>query len=383
MFTLNKKLLVSISAAAALSLGLSACMENATPESSTTPSKASIDGGVSYPVVNDKTGPYYVNEQVSKDAKEIRYGRIPTKKEIAAWNTDVMPDGTGLPEGEGTADEGSDIYDEKCVMCHGDFGSGGGGYPSLAKGNAYDLHKTLTNQRIKPDEDGPVRVFGTYWPQVTTLWSYIKDAMPHPMTGSLTDDQVYSLVAFILNANELKIDGVEVDDDYVLNREKLLKLKMPNRDGFEPNIDGPNGPENVRKFFANPDNFGAQKVKPSERCMKDCQEPTAKVVYIKGAGISDFHPPLNDTRDLPKVESKGFNAAKAYEANCAMCHGAEGMGAPVLGDKAAWSAVLTNGKAKVYSNGIHGINGMPPKGGSDLSDNDFKSVVDYMISKSK
>ena len=380
MFKLNKKLLISISAAAALSLGLSACMENATPGSST-PKEADIDGGVSYPVVNGKTGPYYVNTKAHTGA--VKFGRTPTKAEYDEWNSDIMPDGTGLPEGEGTAEEGSDIYDEKCVMCHGDFGSGGGGYPSLSKGNAYELHETLTNQRIKPDTDGPVRVFGTYWPQASTLWWYIKDAMPHPMTDSLTDDEVYSLVAFILNANEMKIDGEEVDDEYVLNREKFLKIKMPNRDGFEPNIAGPNGPENVRKFFANPDNFGAQKVKASERCMHNCQEPTAKVIYIQNGGINDFHPPLSNVKDLPKEENKGFDAAKAYETNCAMCHGAEGMGAPVVGDKAAWSAVLTKGKNKVYSNGIHGINGMPPKGGSDLSDNDFKSVVDYMISKSK
>jgi cytochrome c len=268
-------------------------------------------------------------------------------------------------------------------MCHGDFGSGGGGYPSLSKGNAYELHESLTNQRIKPDTDGPVRVFGTYWPKASTLFWYIKDAMPHPMTDSLTDDEVYSLVAYILNINEMEIDGEEVDDEYVLNREKFLKIKMPNADGFEPKIDGPQGPENVRKYFSNPKNFGAQKVKPSERCMTNCQEPTAKVVYIQGAGISDFHPPLSDVRDLPAVKATGFDATKAYEANCAMCHSADGMGAPVIGDKAAWANYTAKGMNKVYSNGIHGINGMPPKGGSSLSDANFKSVVDYIVNKSK
>jgi len=381
MFKLNKKLLISISAAAALSLGLTACMDSATPTDTKNVTKASIDGGVMYPVVNGKTGPYQVNEKAHSGA--IKFGRTPTKAEYEEWDSDVMADGTGLPEGEGSVEEGEEVYEAKCVMCHGDFGSGGGGYPSLSKGNAYELHETLTNQRIKPDTDGPVRVFGTYWPQASTLWWYIKDAMPHPMTDSLTDDEVYALVAYILNINEMEIDGQEVDDEYVLNREKFLKIKMPNRDGFEPKIDGPNGPENVRKYFSNPDNFGAQKVKPSERCMTNCQEKTAKVVYIKGAGISDFHPPLSEVRDLPKEKASGFNAAKAYEANCAMCHSADGMGAPVIGDKAAWAAVLTKGKDKVYSNGINGINGMPPKGGSSLSNTDFKSVVDYIVNKSK
>ncbi len=386
MFKINKKIVVSVSTVAVLSLGLSACMENVSPTKSPVQTKKGIDGGLSYPVINGKTSLYDVNEQVAKDAKKIHYGRVPTAAEYAAWNTDIMPDGTGLPEGEGTADEGSDIYDAKCVMCHGDFGSGGGGYPALSKGNAYELQKTLTNQRLKPDEDGPVRVFGSYWPQASTLWWYIKDAMPHPFTGSLTDNQVYSLVAFILNANEMKIDGVEVDDDYILNRASFLKIKMPNRYGFEPDIYGPKGPENVRKYYADPHNFGGQTYnvkKPASRCMTNCQEPTAKVVYIQNGGISDFHPPLSQVRSLPKVKNTGFNAEKAYTANCAMCHGAEGMGAPVLGNKAEWAAIISKGKSKAYSNGIHGINGMPPKGGSDLSDNDFESVVDYMISKSK
>jgi cytochrome c len=381
MFTINKNFLISISAAAALSLTLSACMENAAPSDTKVAKKAAIDGGVMYPVANGMSGPYHVNTDAHN--KKIEYGRVPTAKEYEEWNTDIMANGEGLPEGEGSVEDGEEIYDSKCVMCHGDFGSGGGGYPSLSKGNAYELHDTLTNQRIKPDTDGPVRVFGTYWPQASTLWWYIKDAMPHPMTDSLTDDQVYSLVAYILNINEFEIDGEEVDDEYVLNREKFLKIKMPNANGFEPKIDGPHGPENVRKYFSNPHNFGAIKVKPADRCMTNCQEKTAKVVYIKGAGISDFHPPLSEVRDLPKEKATGFSAKKAYEANCAMCHSADGMGAPMIGDKAAWANYMTKGMEKVYSNGINGINGMPPKGGSSLSDTNFKSVVDYIVSKSK
>ena len=383
MFKLNKKLLLSASAAALLSLGLSACMENVSPSESSAAVKGSIDGGVSYPVTNGKTSSYYVN--TNAQAADVKYGRTPTKAEYDAWNTDVMPDGTGLPEGKGTADEGSDIYDEKCTVCHGDFGSGGGGYPSLSKGNAYDLHKTLTNQRITPDSDGPVRVFGTYWPKVTTLWWYIKDAMPHPTTGTLTDDEVYSLVAFILNANEMKIKGVEVDDDYVLNRKKLLEVVMPNNDGFEPKIEGPNGPANVRKFFANPHNFGGQTYdvkNPASRCMTNCQEKEAKVVYIKNGGISDFHPPLAEAKDLPKEKAAAsFDAKKAYANNCAMCHDT-GV-APAPGDKAAWKPYLAKGMNSVYNNAIKGIGGMPAKGGSSLSDRDFKSVVDYIVNQSK
>ena len=379
MFKLNQKLLVSISAVAAISLGFSACTGSATP-GATGMSTPSIDGGVTYPINGNMTGPYRVNTQTI--GKKIFNGRVPTDAEYEAWNTDVMPDGTGLPEGEGSVEDGEYLYDSKCVSCHGDFGSGGGGYPALAKGNAVKQQKTLTNQRLKPDTDGPVRFFGSYWPKASTLWWYIKDAMPHPQTGTLTDDETYALVAYILNVNEMQIDGEEVDYEYVLDREKFLKIKMPNENGFEPKIDGPQGPENVRKYFANPANFGAQKVDPSERCMSDCQEPTVEVAYIQHGGISDFHPPIAEEKTLPETkEAVAFNAKKAYAENCAMCHDT-GV-APAPGDKAAWTAYMADGIDKVYEMGIKGIGGMPPKGGSSLSDKQFKSVVDYIINQSK
>ena len=382
MMKLDKKLLISLCAATLLSFGVSGCMDGASPAGSAAKTP-SIDGGVMYPVQNGMTGPYHVNEKAHSGA--IKFGRTPTEEEYEEWNSDVMPDGTGLPEGQGTAEEGEEVYESKCVMCHGDFGSGGGGYPSLAKGNAYELHETLTNQRLKPDTDGPVRVFGTYWPQASTLWWYIKDAMPHPMTDSLSDDEVYALVAYILNVNEMEIDGVEVDEEYVLDREKFLKIKMPNRDGFEPKIDGPNGPENVRKYFSNPDNFGAQKVKPSERCMTNCQEPTAKVVYIQNGGISDFHPPLSAERSLPKEDNSAassFDVKQAYADNCAMCH--DTGAAPAPGDKAAWKPLIAQGMDTLYKNGIEGTDlGMPPMGGASMTKKQFKSVVDYIVSTVK
>lgn len=375
MLKLNRKLFLTISVATA-ALFISGCAE------SEIVSKPSIDGGVYYPVSNGKTSVYAVNEDTLKGG--YKYGRVPTPNELKAWNTDVMPDGTGLPEGEGTAEEGGEIYEAKCIMCHGDFGSGGGGYPSLSKGNAYDLQKTLTNQRVDGNDEGPVRVFGSYWPQASTLWWYIKDGMPHATPGSLTDHEVYSLVAFVLNINEFEIDGVEVDDEYVLNREKFLKIKMPNRNGFEPNIDGPTALHDIREYYRKPSNFGAIKVNPADRCMTDCQKPTAKVTYIKNGGINAFEPPMNTKRDLPAAPaSKGFNAKKAYADNCAMCHSMDGMGAPLIGDKAGWSTYVKEGMKTVYKKGIKGINGMPPKGGASLSDSDFKAVVDYIISQNK
>ncbi len=375
MFKLDRKLIVSaaaVSAAALLAVGCGGGSTAAPAEMAYGDGKATIDGGSYHPVVNGMTGPYAVNTQ---EIPALNHGRRATANEIAAWDKDVTPT-SPPPPGKGTVSEGEELYEAQCVMCHGDFGSGGGGYPSLSKGNAYELQKTLTNQRDKPDNDGPVRVFGSYWPEASTMWWYIQSGMPHPFTKSLSDDETYALTAYMLSINELRVDGEVVeDDDWELNQDNFGKIEMPNKDGFEPNIDGPGALEDVRKYYANPTNFGAIKVNPAERCMKDCQEATVKVVRIKeGGGIRDFLPPISTVRDLPKKES-AFDAKAAYESNCAMCHSS--FLAPGSSD---WAGYTGKGIAKVYANGIAGTEGgMPAKGGSSLTDAEFKSVVDYLI----
>ncbi len=340
--------------------------------------KKVIDGGVTYPVKNGKTSAYFVNEKAHKT--KFSKGRIATKDEIAAWDIDVMPDGTGLPEGKGSVEDGDAIYEEKCASCHFDFGTGGAGYPALQKGNAYEGQKSLTNQRHSPDDDGPIRVFGTYWPQASTLWWYIKTGMPHPAPLSLTDDEVYALVAYTISINELKIDGEELDDEYVLDKEKFLKLVMPNKDGFEPKIDGPKGVENTRAYFNDFKNYGN-----GTRCMKNCFEGEPELAKISGSGISDYEPPISIKRSLPPKKEGEAEAPgkKAYEASCAVCHATDAMGAPDVGNKKAWAAIVKKGMDKVYDNAINGINGMPPKGGASLSDDEIKEIVDYMIGASK
>ena len=339
--------------------------------------KKVIDGGVTYPDVNGKRAAYYVNSKASDGG--FSFGRKPTKNEIKAWDIDVMPDGTGLPEGKGTVEEGDELYEAKCSSCHADFGTGGAGYPALQKGNAYEGQKSLKNQRTTPDADGPQRAFGTYWPQASTLWWYIKTGMPHPAPMSLTNDQVYALVAYIISINELKIDGQELDDDYELDRAKFLKLVMPNKDGFVPKIDGPKGPDNARKFFNNFKNYGN-----GTRCMKDCFDGKPVLARISGAGISDYQPPISNEKSLP-APKKGtiIPGESTYKTSCAVCHGTDSMGAPMKGDKKAWAKVIAKGMDTVYKDAINGINGMPPKGGTSLDDAKFKEAVDYMVSQSK
>lgn len=344
----------------------------------TTSGEQAIDGGAVYNVVDGMYTSYAVNTQEKKD---FRYGRTPSKTEEAAWDVDVMPDGTGLPEGEGSVEDGDALYEEKCAMCHGDFGSGGKGsrstYPTLAGGDI----ATLTSQRVGGNTDGPKRVIGSYWPQASTLFWYVKTGMPFPHPKSLSNDETYAIVAYLLSINEITIDDEEMDDEYVLNREKFLKIKMPNRDGFIPNIDGPEGPANVKKFLNDSSNYGN-----GTRCMKDCLDKEPNVVKIANE-IHTYEPAPSIARDLPTDTGKAKKehpGLKTYEASCSVCHATDAMGAPNVGNAKAWADKLAKGLDKVYSNGIAGINAMPPKGGAaDLSDEQFKAAVDYMIENSK
>ena len=340
--------------------------------------KKIVDGGVTYPIVNGKTGSYAVNEKAH--TAHITFGKTATANEQKAWDIDVMPDGTGLPEGSGSVEDGDELYEAKCASCHGDFGSGAGSYPALAKGNAYDGQKTLVNQRINPDQDGPSRNFGSYWPEASTFWWYVKTGMPHPAPLSLTDDEVYAITAYIISVNEITIDGVELDDEYVLDRAKFLKIEMPNKDGFVPKIDGPKGQDNARAFFNDASNYGN-----GTRCMKNCFEGEAKIQKIARA-ITDFQPALSSKKDLPapKADAKPAHPGKAgYDKACALCHATDGMGAPDVGNKKAWDKVMAQGLDTVYSNAINGKGGMPPKGGANMDDAKIKEIVDYMIEASK
>jgi len=336
MFKLEqyKTLAVSIVAAATL-VTVSQAQETSSAYNGLWNAKKDISGGVYYPIKDGSTGPYKVSKQVFKNSDiskketglKVSYnnGRVPTSNEYKAWDKDINGLNEGLPEGSGYVDEGEALYESKCMMCHGDFGSGGSGYPSLSAGKAKEIKRTLKNNRwLNPTSEGPTRVFGSYWPVASTLFWYIRDAMPHTKSKTLTNDEVYSLSAYILYINGMKVNGEIVNETFKLDREKFMKIEMPNRNGFVPDIDGKNGLENVRKFYEQPQNYGAIRLaKGQQPCMKDCQQ-TKNVVKVDG-GITDFNPPISVLRDLPVEASDAahkvsFDAKAAYAENCTMCH---------------------------------------------------------------
>lgn len=141
-------------------------------------------------------------------------GRAAMPEEISAWDVDVLPDGRGLPEGSGDAFNGEEVFADKCASCHGDFAEGVDNWPVLAGG--FD---TLA------DED-PVKTVGSYWPYLSTVWDYIHRSMPFGEAGTLTADETYAIVAYILYSNDL------VDDDFVLSHENFADFEMHNQAGF-------------------------------------------------------------------------------------------------------------------------------------------------------
>ncbi len=346
-----------------------------------------IDGGVVYPRENGMYTAYKYNVQSTKG---INPGRSATANEIKAWDLDALPDGSGLPEGEGSVELGDELYEAQCAVCHGDFGGGGYGYPQLAGGNQdkdeNGIVKTLKNQRLEPGMDAPKRTVGTYWPVATTLFTYIRDSMPYAHPKSLNNNEVYAITAYILAQNEVVIDGEEMDDEYVLNKEKLTKVVLANANGFYPNIDGPKAQEDIRAFYAD----RAKNIGAGTRCMKDCKDPgmdgkTEATVMEINFEMSDVSPPYGRERNLPPKKDTGLEhpGKEGYKNNCAVCHKTDTMGAPAVGDKSAWEATLKKGLEKVYENTIKGTGGMPPRGGSSLEDDKLKEIVDYMIEASK
>lgn len=322
-----------------------------------------IDGSVIYPIKNNKYTSYHVN---TNDTTSFKYGRVPTQNEINAWNKDVMPDGTGLPVGSGSVSDGEELYDEKCALCHGDFGAGGKGYPTLAGGKG-----TLKNQLLKEGDLPPNKTIGSYWPYVSTLFWYIQSAMPFTAPKSLSDDETYAITAYLLSVNDIKVDGKSLDDDFVLSDKNFLKTQMPNKDGF---------------YAVSPDRHDLKEMRPAlaqgVRCMKDCEFPG--IVEIKHV-LDGYYPPLSTKRDLPKTSEKtASKQEQIYKESCAMCHANDALGAPVFGNKEEWAKVLEQGIDTVYKNAINGLNAMPAKGGNDsLSDDEMKKVVDFMIESAK
>jgi mono/diheme cytochrome c family protein len=132
---------------------------------------------------------------------------------IANWDISILPDGTGLPRGSGTPAQGAPIFAEKCSACHGDNARGGAA-------------AALVDDRKLAGISASQKTIKNFWPYATTIFDFIRRAMPFNAPRSLSDDEVYALTAYILAENKL------IGANDTMNAETLPKVKMPNRDNF-------------------------------------------------------------------------------------------------------------------------------------------------------
>ncbi|MEP3248344.1 MAG: cytochrome c [Sneathiella sp.] len=189
-------------------------------------------------------------------AGKLNIGRAATPEEVALWNIDVRPDGQGLPEGSGTVEDGEVLFADKCASCHGEFGEGNGRWPVLAGGQ-----DSLTTE-------DPVKTMGSYWPYLSTAYDYIRRAMPFGEAQTLSADETYAIVAYLLYLNDM------MEEDGHLSRENFTSFKLPNEQNF---VDD-----------ARPD---VPKISDQEPCMKDCK---ADVKIVKRARVLDVTPDGDD-----------------------------------------------------------------------------------------
>jgi len=146
--------------------------------------------------------------------ERFSFGSAASADRLAAWDINVFPDGRGLPPGQGTVTEGAVVWARNCAACHGATGIEGPN--NVLVGTA-------------PWEDYPgTRAIGGYWPYATTLFDYVRRAMPQMAPGSLTSDETYAVIAWILHRNEL------IAEDAVMNAASLAAVVMPARDRFVP-----------------------------------------------------------------------------------------------------------------------------------------------------
>ena len=333
-------------------------------------------------------------QSIQVPAKFPGIGRNATPAEVIAWDIDVRPDFKGLPKGSGSVAQGQVIWESKCASCHGVFGESNEIFTPIAGGTTADDVKTGKVASLG-DRKQPQRTTLMKVPTVSTLWDYIYRAMPWNAPRSLTPDDTYALVAFILSLGEI------VPDDFVLSNANIadVQKKMPNRNGMtrdhgfwtikgKPDVNGSSCMNNCVKFVqigsTLPDfarnahgNIAEQnRLYGPYRGSDTTKPPIAKLSGATGEGLA----PASAT---PAVTTKS-PAALFKNQNCAACHAPNAkLVGPSIADVAAKYQGQAGAQEKLMAkvkNGGSGVWGsipMPPQ--AQLSDEDRAILVRWML----
>lgn len=210
-------------------------------------------------------------------------GRDATAKEVAAWDIDVRPDFKGLPKGRGSVTEGQDVWEAKCAQCHGYFGESGEVFTPIIGGTtAKDIETGHVANLITPGF--PQRTTFMKVATVSTLWDFINRAMPWNAPKSLSTDQVYAVLAFMLNTAGIVADDFVLDDQSI----REVQKRMPNRNGMSTN----------HALWPGPEFKGARKTDTANTaCMKNCT-PEPKLASLLPAFARTAHGNLAEQNRL-------------------------------------------------------------------------------------
>jgi len=303
------------------------------------------------------------------------FGKPATAAEIRAWDIDVRPDGAGLPDGHGTVAQGQALYDVKCASCHGTFGESTD-YMVLAGGVG-----TLGS-------DSPLRTTGSKLNYATTLFDYIRRAMPFAAPKSLSNDEVYALTAYVLNLSDI------LPADASLDRQSILQVRMPNRDGFTTahgmmRRDGkPDTAEvacmancvaQVRLSSEMPDY-----ARDSHGNLAEQTRPTGVVEGVDTSRPSGAAPVVAGARPAKTVRTAPSPADLAKSLACTTCHSVttrivgpafRDVAQKYAGDAAAQARLV----AKVHEGGagVWGTIAMPPQ--TQVTDADARTIVQWIL----
>ena len=251
-------------------------------------------------------------------------GRPATPKEVAAWDIDVRPDFKGLPKGSGTVAKGQDVWEGKCASCHGVFGESNEVFSPLVGGTTKDDIKTGRVARLN-DSSFPGRTTLMKVSTVSTLWDYIKRAMPWNQPKSLSDEEVYAVTAYLLNLGGVVPDSFTLSDGNIADVQKLL----PNRNGVTTDHGMWPG-----KGMGNGGKPDVQAV----ACMKDCI-PEPKVASFLPDFARNNHGNLAEQQRVVGPQ-RGADTSKAPAAHLAAAAAAtDTVAAPVVPPRAAAEGV--------------------------------------------
>ncbi|MCK6395821.1 c-type cytochrome [Zoogloea sp.] len=332
------------------------------------------------------------------DGRYAGIGRSATRAEIHAWDIDVRPDFKGLRPGSGSVDQGQEVWEAKCTSCHGSFGESNEVHTPLIGGTTKDDIKTGHVLSLVKG-DAPQRSAIMKVATVSTLFDYINRAMPLTAPKSLSNDEVYALVAYLLNLAEI------VPGDFVLTEKNIAEAqaRMPNRNGMRTDHGMWPGASAAKGGMGN----GGKPDVKNTACMSNCKTEVKIAsllpVYAETAhgNLAEQNRPVGPVRGkdtsgkagatpaAPAPLSENAAASKlAQDSGCMACHGVAGK---IVGP--GYNEVLAKyrgqadaearlaAKVKAGGQGVWGAIPMPPQ--TQLKDEDIRSLVKWIMSGAK